>query len=44
MYKEMNRAVYRHTLYRKLKDHLESWGFQMDSYDDCIFDNTVNGV
>ena len=47
MYGEMNRAVYGHMLsrilfYQKLKGHLEEWGFEMNPYDECVFNKMVD--
>ena len=49
MYGEMNRAVYGHLLsgilwYNKLKGHLEEWGFEMNPYDECVFNKVMNGA
>jgi len=49
MYGEMNRAVYGHMLssilwYQKLKGHLEEWGFEMNPYDECVFNKMVDGA
>ena len=49
MYREMNRAIYRHLLsgilwYQKLKGHLEEWGFEMNPYNERTFNKVINGA